>query len=90
MTKSVTLKRLRPELPKIIKEIDSRMMRFVITKNGKPVAMMMSVDDYENLLETLDILSNKKLMSKIKKAEMEVRKGNVRTLDRLEKEMGIV
>jgi len=29
-------------------------------------------------------------MSKIKKAEMEVRKGNVRTLDRLEKEMGIV
>lgn len=90
MTKSVTLKELRPKLPKIINEIDSKMDRFIITKRGKAVALVMSIDDYESLLETLDVLSDKKLMSKIKKAEADIRKGDVKGLDRIEKEMGIV
>ena len=42
MTKSVTLKTLRPKLPKIIEEIDSKMDRFIITKRGRPVALMIT------------------------------------------------
>lgn len=90
MTKSVTLKTLRPKLPKIIDEIDAKMDRFVITRRGKPVALMMAIDDYESMLETLDILSNPKLMKKIKTAEADVRKGRIKALDRIEKELGIV
>lgn len=90
MTKSVTLKALRPRLPQIMDEIDSKMDRFIITKRGKPVALMMSVDDYESLLETLDVLSDTHLMARIKKAESEVKKGRVRNLDKIEKELGIV
>ena len=90
MTKSVTLKALRPKLPKIIDDIDSRMDRFIITKRGKPVAIMISVDDYESILETLDVLSNTHLMKKIKKAEAQVRNGRVKMLDQIEKELGIV
>jgi len=90
MTKSVTLKTLRPKLPKIIDDIDSKMDRFIITKRGKPVALMMSMNDYESLLETLDVLSNSGLMKKIKMAEMDIRKGKIKTLDAIEKEMGIV
>jgi len=89
MTKSVTLKALRPRLPKIIDDIDSKMDRFVITRRGKPVALMMSVDDYESILETLDILGDKGLMKKIRKAEAEVRKGNIRMLDKIDEELGI-
>ncbi len=90
MTKSVTLKALRPRLPQIMDEIDSKMDRFIITKRGKPVALMMSVDDYESLLETLDVLSDTHLMARIKKAESEVKKGRVRNLDKIEKGLGIV
>lgn len=90
MTKNVTLKALRPRLPKIIDDIDSKMDRFVITRRGKPVALMMSVDDYESLLETLDILGDRGLMKKIRKAETEIGKGNVKTLDKIDKELGIV
>ena len=90
MTKSVTLKELRPRLPKIISEIDSKMDRFIITKRGKPIALVMSIDDYESLLETLDVLSDKKLMGKIKEAEADIKKGNVKSLDKIEKELGIV
>ncbi len=90
MTKNITLKNLRPSLPKVMDAIDSKMDRFVITRRGKPVAMMMSLDDYESLLETIDILSNTKLMKKIKKAEEDIRKGRFKSLEQVEKEMGIV
>lgn len=90
MTKSITLKSLRPKLPKVMDDIDSKMDRFVITKRGRPIALMMSVDDYESLLETIDILSDSKLMKKIKKAHEDVKKGRLKSLDKIEKEMGLV
>lgn len=89
MTKSVTLKKLRPNLPRIINEIDSRMDRFVITKRGRPIALMMAIDDYESILETLDILAKTKLMKRIKQAEADIKKGRTKSLTALEKEMGI-
>jgi prevent-host-death family protein len=90
MIKSVNLKVLRPRLPRIIEDVDSKMDRFVITKRGRPVALLMSIDDYESMLETLDILSNTRLMKRIKQAEGDVRKGRVRSLDKIEKELGVV
>ena len=90
MTKNISLKQLRPKLPEVIEEIDSKMDRFIITKRGKPVAYMMSIDDYESLIETIDILSNAGLMKKIKRAELELRSGNVKALSAIEEELGIV
>lgn len=89
MTRSVTLKSLRPRLPRIVEEIDSKMDRFIITKRGRPVALMISIEDYESMLETLDILSNTKLMKKIKRAEADIRKGNLKALDRIERDLEI-
>ncbi len=90
MTKNITLKELRPNLPKVINEVDSKMTRFIITKRGKPTALMMSIEDYESLLETLDILSNTGLRDKIKVAEEDVRKGKFESLDEIDRELGIV
>ena len=90
MTKHINLKELRPRLPRIMADLDARMDRFIITKRGKPVAIMMAVDDYESIMETIDILSNKGLVKKIRQAEADVRKGNVKTLALVEKELGIV
>ena len=90
MTKSITLKNLRPKLPNVMKEIDAKMDRFVITKRGRPIALMMSIDDYESLLETIDILSDSKLMKRIKKAKEDVKKGMLKSLERIEREMGLV
>jgi prevent-host-death family protein len=92
MTKNVTLKELRPRLPKIMDEIDSKMDRFVITKHGKPVALMMAMDDYESILETLNVLSDKGLMKRIKQAEHDIKKGNFKNfkkIEEIEKDLGI-
>jgi antitoxin YefM len=90
MTKNVSLKNLRPRLPEIMAEVDSKMDRFVITKRGRPVALLMAIDDYESILETIDILSNTHLMKRLKKAKADIKAGRVVSLDVIERELGIV
>jgi antitoxin YefM len=46
-----------------------------ITKNGVPEAVLMSMKKFEGLLETLDILSDEKAVSSIKKSIKEAQKG---------------
>ncbi|MBM3250056.1 MAG: type II toxin-antitoxin system Phd/YefM family antitoxin [Candidatus Omnitrophica bacterium] len=75
MTITVPLTELRPKLPKIMDRLSKYFDRYVITRHGKPEAVILSEEDYESLLETLDILSDQKLMKEIKKAEEELKKG---------------
>ncbi|MDP8229988.1 MAG: type II toxin-antitoxin system Phd/YefM family antitoxin [Candidatus Gorgyraea atricola] len=83
MVNTITLKELRPELPEVIKHIDDRLDRYIVTKRGKPIAIMMSPDDYEGLLETIQILSNKTVARRIKKAKKEIGEGKTISLAKL-------
>jgi prevent-host-death family protein len=90
MTRNITLKELRPKLPKVIEEIDSKMDRFIVTKRGKPTAIMMSIDEYESLVETIEILQDPRTAKKIKSSVDDLAKGKVKPLEKIEREMGIV
>jgi len=83
MVNTITLKELRPELPEVIKDIDSKLDRYIVTKRGKPVAIMMSPDDYEGLLETIEILSDKEAARRIKQAKQEIKEGKTLSLEEL-------
>ena len=75
MEKYVGLKELRPGLPGVVKEASGKSERFIITKRGKPAAVLIGVDDYEDMVETLEILSDKHLMKRFAKAKEEVEQG---------------
>ena len=85
MVNTISLKELRPELPDVIKHIDNRLDRYIITKRGKAVAVMVSPDDYEGMLETIDILSDKDAVRRIRKAKREIRHGKTVSLQELER-----
>ena len=59
----------------LVKEADKTFERFVITKKGKPTAVVLSYDEFEGWLETLDILSSRKWVKDLIKAEGEFKKG---------------
>lgn len=90
MIKSITLKKLRPELPSVVHDIQSKMDRFIVTKRGIPVAIMMAPEDYESLVETLEILSNRSLIDRLIRAKKEAAVGHTKSLEQLTKELGIV
>ncbi len=48
-----------------------------IDKIGKTPVVILPLEDYENMMEELEILSSKKLQTEISKARQEIRKGEV-------------
>ena len=79
MTHTISLKELRPGLPKVVDAIDRKWERYIVTKRGKPAVVMLSMDDYESLMETLDILTDPKAVTGIQRGEDDLRKGKVRS-----------
>ncbi|OGX26354.1 MAG: hypothetical protein A3J51_04770 [Omnitrophica WOR_2 bacterium RIFCSPHIGHO2_02_FULL_45_21] len=79
----MTLKELRPDLPEVINKIDARLDRYIVTKRGKPIAVMLSPDDFEGLLETIEILSDKEAVKRIKQAKQEIKEGKTVSLEGL-------
>ena len=79
MVNHISLKELRPQLPKVIGRIDERLDRYIVTRRGIAVAVMLSVDDYESLMETLDILADPQAMAGIRKGRGDARQGRTRS-----------
>ena len=77
MIHTITLKELRPELPEVMNKIESKLDRYVITRHGKPLAVLMSVDEYESMAATIELLSDEAAMKRIKKAEKEIKAGKI-------------
>ena len=46
-----------------------------ITKNGVPAAVLLSVEKFEGLLETIDILSDEQAMTSLRRSLREARAG---------------
>jgi len=69
---SVALTDVRENIKAIIDEVVSTGTEFTITRHGKPVAVILSSDEYESLVETLNILSDDDAMAAIDEAETEL------------------
>lgn len=83
MTHTITLKALRPGLPKVANAVASKYDRYIVTKRGNPVMMLINPEDFEGLLETIEILSDKTALRRIKKARREAEAGKTVTLAEL-------
>ncbi|MCK5420298.1 MAG: type II toxin-antitoxin system Phd/YefM family antitoxin [Desulfobacterales bacterium] len=59
----------------IIRKIESSDDTVAITKNGVPEAVLLSMNKFEGLVETLEVLSDEKAMKSIRKSIKEAREG---------------
>jgi antitoxin YefM len=75
LSEHVSLAEVKNRLSEVVDRIEREHGRIVITKHGRPAAVILSVEDLESLEETLEIMSNPKLMAEIREAEREVAKG---------------
>jgi len=53
-----------------------RSLRFIISPEGEPQSVIISIDEFASLLETLDIQSKKDLIESIDRARRELSKSN--------------
>lgn len=87
MYQHLSLKELRPKLPKVIKQVDESLDRFIITKRGKPTAILLSVDDFESMLETLNETQDQTNLKRIFKGLEEAKAGKTTSWEALKSEL---
>lgn len=61
--------------------------RFEITRNGSRVAVLLGADDYDGLMETIEILSDPELMAEIREAQRDLDAGRSFTIDEVREAM---
>ena len=72
---TIPLADAKARLSAVLDEVRDTHERVVITRNGRPEAVIMSVSDLEALEETLDLLSTPGALDEIGAAEAEIARG---------------
>ena len=65
MAKILSLSEVKTRLPELVTGVQEREEEVIVTKNGRAAAILMNVDEYTRLKETVDVLSDPGLMSQI-------------------------
>lgn len=78
---TLSLAEARANLSKLVESAVTTHERFEVTRNGDRVAVLMGADDYDSLLETLDILSDPDEIAALRTGLAELEAGDVSTAD---------
>lgn len=67
----------KTHLARLLRETDELGERFVITRSGRPVAVLISNEEYLGLLETLAVLADPKLTASVRKGLLDAEAGRL-------------
>ncbi len=83
----LSLSEVKIKLSELIEKVYSTDEEILITKNGRPAAVLVSPDEYEGWKETIEIKSDPELMDEIKKGLSSLKKkGSFYTIQELFRE----
>ena len=81
---TLSLSEAKMKLSELIEKVQSTDAEVIITKNGRPAAVLVSPDEFEGWRETIAIKADADLMTEIKKGISALKKKpKVYTLDEL-------
>ena len=68
MAKILPISEVKARLPELVTGVAEREEEIVVTRNGKPAAVLVSFAEFEQLKETLDVLSDPALMRQVQES----------------------
>ncbi len=75
--RTTTVTEAKAKLSKILEDVRSTHEIYRILKSGEIVAVLLSHEEYEELLETLDVLSDPQLMRQLRSSSRDVEAGEL-------------
>ncbi len=82
--KTLPLAEVKAKLSRLIDQVAETDEEILITRNGRPAAILVSPDDYEAWKETRAVQSDRELMEEIRRGLRALRKGGrIYTLEEL-------
>lgn len=84
MSKVLPLSEVKAKFSEVVDEVMATQERVTVTRNGRPVAVLVSTDDLETIEETLAILSDPEAVREIEEGRAAVEAGDVMTRDQVQ------
>jgi antitoxin YefM len=81
--KTLPLSVVKAKLSALVDEVESRDERVVITRKGRPAAVLVSQDDLDSWQETLEITSDRALMTEIRRGIRQIGRGQTVSYEKL-------
>lgn len=73
--KYVPITKAKNDLLALIRQVEKEDRAIAVTKNGVPAAVILSMERFEGLLETLDILSDEETVKSLRRSVRQARAG---------------
>jgi antitoxin YefM len=87
MAENVPVREFRARLSELLDAVADRRDHVVVTRNGRPAAALIPVDEYDALEESAEILSDPDALAAIEAGLAEIARGETVTLDELREEL---
>jgi len=72
---TVTLSEAKAQLPRLLAEVVELGEQVLITRSGRPAGVLVSVEEYEGLLESMEILADPEMAEAVRRGLTEAEKG---------------
>lgn len=76
MTETLSLAAVKARFSELVDRVAREQDRVVVTRNGRPAAVLLSPDDLESLEETLAVLSDRSLTAQIRASDDAAARGD--------------
>ena len=77
MAETLSLAHIKAHLSEVVDRVEHQHDRVVLTRNGRPAAILVSPDELEAIEDTLDLLSDPQALKEINQAREEIAEGRV-------------
>lgn len=71
----ITVKEAKTRLPELLRTVKTRQDVLAITEKGVPTAVLLSMEQYEGLVETLEVLSDQQAIRSIRRSIKQAKSG---------------
>ena len=61
----------------LISRVEGEFYRFMVTRHGKPVAVVISYEEYSRMVETLRLIEDRKLIRDIKQGTAKIKQAGM-------------
>ena len=89
MARIVPFSEARARLTELLDDVEKRHEHVVITRKGRPTAVVVSPEEWEALEETVEVLQDEGLLTALRESEEDVKAGRLFSLDEVKRELGL-
>ena len=86
MAKTIPVREFRTNLSQLLSDVADRRDHVLVTRNGKPAAVLVPIEEYEALEETAEILSDPEAVAALEAGIAEISRDETVTLEDLRRE----